>query len=47
MALSPDALTLYSGADEKLLRIFAAPQVVLDGLSLLGGVLLIPASLDR
>lgn len=35
LALSPSSLTLYSGGDEKLVRIFEAPGVVVQGIKLL------------
>ena len=31
LALSPDSLTLYSGGDEKIVRIFEAPGIVIQG----------------
>ena len=35
LALSPSSLTIYSGGDEKLVRIFEAPGVVVQGIRLL------------
>lgn len=35
---SPNSYLLYSGADEKVLRVFDAPSCVIDGLATLSGV---------
>jgi hypothetical protein len=33
IVLSPDSMTLYSGSDEKIIRIFEAPMIVVNGLN--------------